>query len=76
MSAIGDTVGRWSLSGKMAEKEVLKEHKQQKNFFRELEGFKRWGITLQYFKENWRSGPFSAEVRPDYYYIITYYIIK
>ena len=76
LSAIGDTVGRWSLSGKIAEKEVLKKHKQQKNFFRGQEGFKRWGITLQYFKENWSSGPFSAEVRPDYYYIITYIILS
>ena len=75
LSAIGDTVGRWSLSGKIAEKEVLKKHKQQKNFFRGQEGFKRWGITLQYFKENWSSGPFSAEMCPDHYYIITYIML-
>ena len=73
LSAIGDTVGRWSLSGKIAVKEVLKNINSKRISFESWRGLSVEALLCSISRKI--EGPFSAEVRPDYYYIITYIIL-
>ena len=73
LSAIGDTVGRWSLSGKIAVKEVLKNINSKRISFESWRGLSVEALLCSISRKI--EGPFSAEVRPDHYYIITYIIL-